>query len=88
MKQNPEMILSEVAGNHVLVPVGKTALNFNANVSLNEMGRTIWELLAEDMSVEKLVQALLAEYDVSAETAEADIQQFLDALREAHALNE
>jgi len=88
MKQNPDFILTDIAEDHILVPVGEAAVNFNAIISVNETGQFLWEQLAEETSVEKLVQALLAEYDVSAETAEADIQQFLDALREAHALNE
>ena len=88
MKQNPEMILSEVAGNHVLVPVGKTALNFNAIVSLNEMGRTIWELLAEDTSEEALLSRILSEYEVSEARAREDLRGFLKLLRENNCIEE
>ena len=82
MKQNPNYIISDVADSHILVPVGEAAVNFNSIISLNEMGQTIWNMLAEDTTEEALLESILAEYDVSAERARADIGSFLAKLRE------
>ena len=88
MKRNENYLLHSVAGQNIIVPVGDACKEFNGMLTVNETGKLLWEQLAEETGVEKLVQALLAEYDISAETAEADIRQFLDDLRKAHGLNE
>lgn len=82
MKQNPNYIISDVADSHILVPVGEAAVNFNSIISLNAMGQTIWNMLAEDTTEEALLESILAEYDVSEERARADIGSFLAKLRE------
>lgn len=38
MKISKEFILREIAGEYILVPVGKTALTFNGLVTVNEVG--------------------------------------------------
>lgn len=88
MKRKENYLLHSVAGQNVIVPVGDACKDFNGMLTVNETGKFIWEQLAEETDIEKLVQALLAEYDVSADTAEQDVQKFLDGLRKAHALNE
>lgn len=88
MKQNPDFILSHVAGEHILVPVGKAAVNFNAIISLNEMGQTIWNMLTKDTSEEELLKNILAEYEVSEQQARADLDSFLAKLRENGCIEE
>ena len=52
-------------------------------VSLSETGYLLWKALeAGTDTLEGLVAALRAEYDVSEEQATADTQAFLDSLRE------
>ena len=82
MKQNPDFILSDVAGDHILVPIGKTSLNFHGLITMNEMGKTIWNLLENEITLEQLLQKILAEYDVSADQARGDIENFVSKLRE------
>ena len=82
MKRNPDYFLSDVADSHILVPVGEAAVNFNSIISLNEMGQTIWNMLAEDTTEEALLGSILAEYDVSETQARADLGSFLAKLRE------
>ena len=88
MKQNPEFILTDIADSHILVPVGKSAVDFNAIISLNDMGQTIWNMLEKETSLEELVHNILAEYDVSEEQARADIDAFLAKLRETGCIEE
>lgn len=88
MKQNPDFIITDIAEDHILVPVGKAAVNFNAIISLNDMGQTIWNLLEKDISEEELLESILAEYEVSEARARADIGRFLAKLRENGAIEE
>ena len=88
MRQNTDFIATDIADKHILVPVGRAAVNFNAMISLNEMGREIWNMLENDISAEEILKNVLAEYDVSEEQAKADIDSFLAKLRENGCIEE
>lgn len=88
MKIEKEFILREIAGDYVIVPTGKTALDFNGLITVNELGAFIWERLSEDTTVEQIVAAILAEYDVDEATAKADTQEFLELLMDYHILED
>ena len=80
MRAMNEMVLREVAGEHILIPVGKTALRVKGMISLSESGRLLWQKLQEDCTENDLVDAILAEYDVDRATAEQDVRAFLERL--------
>ncbi|MDD6022704.1 MAG: PqqD family protein [Oscillospiraceae bacterium] len=86
MKITGEMILREIAGEHILIPVGATALNIKGMINLTESGVLLWNRLQEECSEAELVEALLEEYDVDPATAQADVQDFLKQLRELELL--
>ena len=88
MKQNPDFIITDIGDDHVLVPVGKAAVNFNAIISLNDMGQTIWNMLENETSAEEILKNILAEYEVSEAQAKADIDSFLAKLKENGAIEE
>lgn len=88
MKRNAQFILSDVAGSHLLVPIGKLTADFNGVVSLNGMAVALWNLLESDTTPEALLAAVLTEYDVPAEQAGADIADFLNQLRKLGCLEE
>lgn len=81
MKIQGDLILREIAGEHILVPVGETALRVKGMISLTESGALLWERLQTECTEEDLVRAILEEYDVDRETAAADVTSFLDQLR-------
>ena len=70
-------MLREAAGETVVVPFGEEALNFQGIISLNETGAFLWRQLEQGCAKKDLVQALLDEYEVDAETAEKDVNEFL-----------
>ena len=76
-----ELIKREIAGDTILVPVGKTVLDSNGLFVLNELGAFIWELLPNAEDEESICKAILAEYDVSAEEAAKDVAEFMAMLR-------
>ncbi len=76
-----EMIKREIAGDTILVPVGKAVYDANGLFVLNELGAFIWDLLPEAESAEDICRAVLAEYEVTEEVAARDIAEFLDKLR-------
>ena len=70
-------MLREAAGETVVVPFGEEALNFQGIISLNETRALLWKELEQGCEKKDLVQALLDEYEVDAETAEKDVNEFL-----------
>ena len=86
MKLTGEFVLRQVGEDVVVVPTGKTALEFNGMILLNAVSRVLWERLTEGCDLPALVAAITAEFDVSADEATADIEEFLAALKQANLL--
>ena len=82
MKINFEFVIREIAGEYVLVPVGKTTAEFNGLFPLTETGAFIWNLLPDAENEDYIVNKLLEEYEIDRETVQADVTQFLNKLRE------
>ena len=59
---------------------GKTVLEFNGLITVNEVGVSIWNMLQKEVTFDKLVQGILDEYDVEEQVAREDIREFLDKL--------
>lgn len=80
MRIEKEFVLREIAGDYVIIPTGKTVLEFNGLITVNEVGVSLWKMLQQDVTVEDLVKGILDEYDVEESVAREDIQEFLDTL--------
>lgn len=83
MKINENFVLREVAGSWVVIPIGEKSVDFNGMMNLNETGVLLWRELEKGVEKEELVSALTAEYDVSAEIAAKDIDEFIEKLEKA-----
>lgn len=82
MKIKKELVKRDIAGDTILVPVGRTVYEGNGLFVLNELGSFLWDRLEEARTEEDLLQAVLAEYEVTEEVARADIRAFLEKLRD------
>ena len=74
MRVSKELILREVAGENILIPVGKAALKIHGMICLTETAAFLFGKLQE------LVDALLTEYDVDRETAAKDVREFVEQM--------
>ena len=81
MKIKKELIRREIAGDVILVPVGKTALENNGLFSLNELGAFLWDRLPQAQNEQDLLRSVLEEYDVPQAQAMQDIREFLEELK-------
>lgn len=81
MKINGEYILRQVAGESILVPVGKTALKLNGIITLDPVGAVIWQALEAGRDSEAILEEILQKFEVSAEVASADLDEFLQMLK-------
>lgn len=81
MKIKLEFVLRDIAGDLLLVPAGKAALDLNGMLTLNEVGAEIWHMLPEVENEEELVGRLLDIYEVEEDVLRKDVDDFLGALR-------
>ena len=88
MKIKEGFMLREIAGEYIVVPVGKAAVDFNGIVTLNSTGAFLWKQLTTDQKTSDLLDAIIKEYQVEEEIAYKDIQDFIHTLKKASLLEE
>nr|WP_295293811.1 PqqD family protein [uncultured Blautia sp.] len=88
MKIDKNFVLREIAGEYIIIPTGRTALEFNGLITVNEVGMELWKMLQEDVTFDDLLNGILEEYDVDENAAREDIQEFLDRLVKGGILTE
>lgn len=82
MKIKDGFMLREVAGQWVVVPLGERVVEFNGIMTLSESGAILWKILENESTEEALTEAIINEYDVDRNTAEADVHEFVNILIE------
>lgn len=75
-------IIRQVAGETVAIPTGEAAKGLSGLVALGGSGEFLFELLREEQTLQSLTSALTQNYNVDSATAEADVKEFLQILRE------
>lgn len=86
MQIKDNYVLTKVVDSYIAVPVGSGNVDLNTIISLNETGAFIWNLMKEDIEKEAVIEAMLNEYDVNREQAEADLDKFISQIKEADLL--
>jgi len=77
------IVLREVAGEHILVPIRRNVADLKSIFALNDVGRCIWELLDGARGFDAVLAGLVERFDVSPEEASADLRSFVDRLSQA-----
>ena len=86
MKLKKEFILREIVGEAVLVPIGNSVSRFNGLITVNEMGKFIWENIEVAKDEDELLEKILDEYDVERDVAKKDLDEFLQKLKDIDVL--
>lgn len=88
MKIKKGYLVREIAGCHVVVPIGERVIDFKGIMTLNDSGCFIWKCLSEEISYNRLLASVLDEYEVDEATAKADLNEFLNSACESGVLEE
>ena len=73
-------VAREIAGEFIAVPVDNSV---GSNIIvLNEVSKFLWDELKSEKTFDELLNAMLGNYDVPKEEAEADLKDFLMQLVE------
>ena len=86
MKLKDNFVTRDMGESQVMVAVGGSA--FSGIVRSNKTAAFIVDLLKTDTTREQILSAMLAKYDVDAQTAEKDIDKILETLRGIGALDD
>ena len=82
MKIKPGYMLRKVVDIFVIIGIGDENYAPSQIMSLNETGAFLWRIIENGAERDQLVESLTREYDVDAQTAAADVDAFLNSLRE------
>ena len=80
MRRSGDFMLQNVGGVALLTPLGAQVMDMNGLVILNDTACCVWELLAEERTVDELAAAVVERFDVDLDRARADVQAFLDEI--------
>jgi hypothetical protein len=80
MRRKGNYQLRSIGGESLLVPLGAQVAEVNGVVTLNATGRYIWELLADECSLDSVAAAVAERFDVDPQRARSDVQVFLEAI--------
>lgn len=82
MKIVKEFVCREIAGEYILVPVGKTAQEFNGMINLNVTAHFVWEWLEKVSDREELLHKMTEKFEIDEQEAGEDIDEFIGQLLE------
>lgn len=82
MKIKDGFAMRNISGSNIVVPVGKTANEFNGMITLNSTGGFLWEVFCKGATKDEALKQLTAAYDVNEEKAMKDIEKFIEILKE------
>lgn len=87
-RQKDTVVFRKVAGQHILVPIHKDAVDLEALFSFNETAARIWELIDGKTTGRKIAEIIRVEFGQSQSEVEADVAEFLGQLRDLHFIHE
>lgn len=81
IKRNPELVASDMDGETVMMSIDN-----GEYFGLDPVGSRIWTLIENQIRIDKLIEQLLEEFDVTKEQCELDTLEFLNQLQDKNLL--
>jgi methyltransferase-like protein len=78
LSQSATVVTRKTGNEYVLVPITNNIADMNSVYTLNETGAFIWEQIDGKRSIEEIIAALTAEYDIDIKNAEEDVLSFVE----------
>ena len=88
MTVNKDFVVRTVAGETMLIPVGKNVLKYNGIFTLSESGAMIYRLLCEDKTEEEIIAVLAESFGEAEATLKSDYDEFISQLKETDIISE
>jgi len=78
VSHSPSIVTRRTGNEYVLVPITNNIADMNSVYTLNETGAFIWDHIDGKRTLEEIISALTAEYDIDSVNAEKDVFAFVD----------
>jgi hypothetical protein len=78
LSQSTTIVTRKTGNEYVLVPITDNIADMNSVYTLNETGAFIWEQIDGKKSIEEIITALTAEYEIEFKNAENDVFSFVE----------
>jgi hypothetical protein len=76
-QRDPSIVARDIAGEMILVPIRNNVGDLEHIYTLNETASTVWHLLDSQRPLAEVCDAVVAEYEVTREEAEADLKELI-----------
>lgn len=83
MKIKEGFVMREVANQKMLIATGKASESFRGMIKLNDSAASIFKMLQEGLSCEKIIDEIANTYAVSKDEAKNDIESLITVLKDA-----
>ena len=80
MKIKNSFVLRNIAGINTVISADVSS-GFDGMITLNETGVFMWNILKNGTTIEELIDAVVAEYDIDRDTAKKDTTEFVEKLK-------
>ncbi|MDO8526870.1 MAG: PqqD family protein [Deltaproteobacteria bacterium] len=87
-QKHSNMVSRRIMDEVILVPISRNAADMQNIYSLNSTGARVWDLLDGKNSAEQILQTLVEEHEVDAQTVRSDFDSLMADLREIGAVEE
>jgi len=77
------LVTRSIASETIVVPVRAHVVDLESIYSMDEAGSLIWRLIDGRTTVDEIIEAVCASYEVGPKEAAEDVREFLDALQAA-----
>lgn len=77
MRIKQGFVMRDVAGQAVVIATGDASRDFHGMVKLNQTAAVVWHGVEEGLDVKAIAERFVAEYDVEAGRALADVEALL-----------
>jgi hypothetical protein len=77
---SPSVVTRKTGNEYVLVPITNNIADMNSIYTLNETGAFIWEHIDGERSINGIINELMSEFEIDADTAKKDVMLFLEDL--------
>ena len=79
-KRNQKLVSRRIDDETLIVPIRGGVGDLDSIFAVNAVGSQIWDLLAEEVSLDEIVKRISSEYDIALEQLRGDVQSFLTDL--------
>jgi Coenzyme PQQ synthesis protein D (PqqD) len=86
--RNDRVVSRRIVDELILVPIRQSVAEMETLYTLNEVGARVYELIDGARRVSAIVDTIVTEFDVSPETAESDVRDFIDQLLQIEGIRE